>query len=284
MVESNAKSNIESNAQSPDTEQQREESDKSEFFIVGFPSSHESCLLNVDMDEVQKEILKCSTFAELEHYFNSLESVHFLNMEKPVLKAKCNAKVDRVTLIALPKDAPKGVVPIETVGDSNCFPCAISKALFDNESHHKEIRLLLVIEGVRNRVHYLDNNYLSMGASHIHRKCTFKQQYALFSGQHYPNTGNVDDIVETIYETEMMQLRLDGSFMGMWQQWAACNVIGRPIRSVFPDRGINSFRSDFNRLCVPLYRICQNHLPLNIMWTPIQVNGDIHFVPLLHKC
>ena len=36
-----------------------------------------------------------------------------------------------------------------------------------------------------------------MGASHIHRKGTFQQQYAFFSGQQYPNTGNVDDIVET---------------------------------------------------------------------------------------
>ena len=92
------------------------------------------------MDEVHKEILRCSTFAELEHYVDSLESVHFPNMEKPVLQAKCNAEVDRVTLIALPKDAPKGVVSIETVGDGNCFPHAISKALFGNESHHKEIR------------------------------------------------------------------------------------------------------------------------------------------------
>ena len=76
-------------------------------------------------------------------------------------KAKHNAKVDRVTLTALPKDAPKGAVPIETVGDGNCFPCAISKALLGNESHHKEIRLLLVIEGVRNKVHYLDNNFVN---------------------------------------------------------------------------------------------------------------------------
>ena len=83
----------------------------------------------------------------------------------------------------------------------------------------------------------------------------------------------------------MMQQRLDGSFMGMWQLWAACNVIGRPIRSMFRDRGSHSFRSDFNRLCVPLYKRCQIHLPLNIMWTPMQVNGDIiHSVPLLHKC
>ena len=236
------------------------------------------------MDEIQKEILKCSTNAELEHYVDSLEGVLFPNMEKPVLQARHNAKVDRVTLTALPRDAPNSLVPIETIGDGNCFPHAISNALFGSESHHKEIRLLLVVEGVRNKVHYLENTYLSLGASHIHGRGTFPQQYALFSGQWYPNTGNVEEIVKNIYETEMMQLRLDGNFMGMWQLWAACNIIGRPIRSVFPERGSYSFRSDFNRLCVPLYKHCRNCLPLNILWTPMRVNGDIHFVPLLHKC
>ena len=77
-------SNTESNTQSPCAEQQREESGRSEFFIDEFPFSHKSCLLDVDMDELHKEILRCSTFAELEHYVDSLESVHFPNMEKPV--------------------------------------------------------------------------------------------------------------------------------------------------------------------------------------------------------
>ena len=82
-----------------------------------------------------------------------------------------------------------------------------------------------------------------------------------------------------------MQLKDDGNFMGMWQLWAASNVIGRPIRSVFPHRGSHAFRSDFNRLCVPLKHRCRNCVLLNIMWTPMRVNGGIiHFVPLLRKC
>ena len=148
----------------------------------------------------------------------------------------------------------------------------------------KEIHLRLVIEGVQNKSHYLNNDYLSLGTTHIHHKGTFPQQYALFSGQQYPSRGNVEEIVEAIYDTEMVQLKNDGNFMGMWQLWATSNVIGRPIRSVFPHRGSKAFRSDFNQLCVPLKHRCRNCVPLNIMWTLMRVNGDIiHFVPLLRK-
>ena len=176
----------------------------------------------------------------------------FPSLEKPVLQSKNNARVDKVALSSLPKDAPVGLYPYETTGDGNCFPQALSKALFGNESHHREICLCLVIEGVKNKSHYLDNSHLSLGATHIHGRGTFPQQYAMFSGQQFPTCGDLDDIVESIYDTEMVQIINDGTFMGMWQLWAAANVIGRPIRSVFPECGSYQFRSDFNRLCVPL--------------------------------
>ena len=82
----------------------------------------------------------------------------------------------------------------------------------------------------------------------------------------------------------MVQLKNDGNFMGIVAIGATSNVIGRPIRSVFSHRGSEAFRSNFNWLCVPLKHRCRNHVPLNIMWTPMRVNGDIiHFVSLLRK-
>ena len=46
--------------------------------------------------------------------------------------------------------------------------------------------------------------------------------------------GNVNDIVEIIYEKEILTLKNDGAFMGMWQLWTLTNILGRPIRSIFP--------------------------------------------------
>ena len=91
-----------------------------------------------------------------------------------------------------------------------------------------------------------------MGATHIHCRGTFPQQYALFSGQQYLSTGNVDGIVEAIYDTEMVQLKNDRNFMGMWQLWATSNVIGRPIRSMFSHIEVVMFLGQISIGCVCL--------------------------------
>ena len=90
------------------------------------------------------------------------------------------------------------------------------------------------------------------------------------------------DLVETIYDKEMLAIKNKSEFMGMWQIWSASTVIGRSIRSVFPMRGSESFRSNFNRIVVPIDELNRDKPPLNIMWTPVVENGSIiHFVPLL---
>ena len=110
----------------------------------------------------------------------------------------------------------------------------------------------LLIEGIQNKDKYLDNEYLKLGATHIHGRGTFLQQYALFTGQNLPQCGSLEETVEIIYDRDILDLRKEGSYTGMWQIWQACNVIGRPIRRVFPMRGSKAFRSDFNRLCIPM--------------------------------
>ena len=145
--------------------------------------------------------------------------------------------------------------------------------------------MCILIECIQNKHYYLDNEYSSKGATHIHGRGTFPQQYALFSGQYIPaGYGNIEEIVETIYEREVVTLKNDGAFMGMWQLWAVSNLIGRPIKSVFPSHGSTAFRADFNRLIMPINTSLQKKKPLHIMWTPMHPHGDIiHFVPLLKK-
>ena len=134
-----------------------------------------------------------------------------------------------------------------------------------------------------NKQIYLDDAYLRNGATYIHKCGTFPQQYALFSGQYiHAGFGNVNNIVEIIYEKEIVTLKNDGAFMGMWQLGALTNILGRPIRSIFPHRGSTEFCADFNQLLVPLNASLRNKSPLHIMWTPMYPHGDIiHFVPLL---
>ena len=51
----------------------------------------------------------------------------------------------------------------------------------------------------------------------------------MFSGQFIPPAGNLDDLVDVIYDKELFEICQEGSFIEMWQLWAACNIIGRPI-------------------------------------------------------
>ena len=110
----------------------------------------------------------------------------FPSLMKPILNAWRTQRVDQVAKLSMPQDVPKGLVPISTIGNGNCFASAISTALFGNQNHHKEIRMRLVFEAVLNKDKYLDNEYLKNGATHIHGRGTFPQQYALFTGQNIP--------------------------------------------------------------------------------------------------
>ena len=94
---------------------------------------------------------------------------------KPILNAWRTQRVDQVAKLSMPQDVPKGLVPISTIGDGNCFAWAISTALFGNQNHHKEIRMWLVFEAVLNKDKYLDNEYLKNGVAHIHGRGTFPQ-------------------------------------------------------------------------------------------------------------
>lgn len=138
------------------------------------------------------------------------------------------------------------------------------------------------LEGFKNKHMYLDNEFLMNGASRVHWRGTYPQQYVLFSSQYFPPTGSIDEVVETIYEKEMLAIKNQSEFMGMWQIWSASTAIGRKIRSVFPMRGSEAFRSDLHRIIVPIDKLNREKPHLNIMWTPVVENGSIiHFVLLL---
>ena len=83
-----------------------------------------------------------------------------------------------------------------------------------------------------------------MGSNSLQTEGSYSEQYALFSGQYAH--GNIEDIIESVYEKEMLEMSQKNTHMGMWQIWASTNVISRPIMSIFPDRGSPAFRSDFN--------------------------------------
>ena len=223
---------------------------------------------------------KYHSFADLETYVDSLPRSMLHPLKCCLTKFnRLKHTVDEVATISLPCDHPRNFIPVYTVCDSNCLPQGLCCA-FGNDCRHVELRARIVIKGVLNKNRYLDNTYLSLGSSCIRSGGTYTEQYALFSGQHAH--GDLQDVIESVYEEEMVEMLQSNTYMGMWQIWQSTNVLGRPIKSIFPDHGSPAFRSDFNRLCVPYNAWLRNKEPYYIMWTPTVSNGKIqHFVPLL---
>ena len=126
-----------------------------------------------------------------------------------------------------------------TVGDGNCLPHSLSCTAFGTNCRHIELRARIVIEGVLHKNRYLDNAYLSMGSRSLRTTGSYTEQYALFSGQHAH--GDLQDVIKSVYEQEMLEMSWLNTYMGMWQIWQATNVLGRPIKSIFPDRGSQAF-------------------------------------------
>ena len=87
-----------------------------------------------------------------------------------------------------------------------------------------------------------------------------------------------------LYKEEVLDICKDGTFMGIWQIFQIANVIKWPICSVHLNIGNPNVRKDLHRTVYCIDNTYNAQSPLNIMWTPMQVNAGqrpCHFVPLL---
>ena len=190
--------------------------------------------------------------------------------------------LDMVALHHIPNDAPQGVAPVSVEGDGNCFPRTVSYLLYKSEWKYMEIRVRLVYEAILNINSYVDDIYVSVGARHSYDRATLTEQYAQYSDNFILNTGRPIDVLD-IYKREVMDIRKDGAFMGIWQIFQVANVVKRPICSVFPNIGNENVVKDLNRTVYCIDNANNMKPAINIMWTPMQVKNSrpCHFVPLL---
>ena len=222
-----------------------------------------------------------STCSDLETYVLSLNEKYSKAVKCAVQKfRKCRHWVDIVAKKSMHTDSPANVVPVVTIGDGNCCPRSLSIAAFGDDSRQLELRAKIILESVINKEKYLNQDYLAEGLSVVRDDVTLPEVYAMFSGQNA--AGLSENVIETVYEKEVMGITKSGSYMGIWQLFAATNVLGHPVRSVFPLRGSEVFRRDFNRMCFPLDGRHKRTKPITVMWTPTVEHGPVHhFVPLV---
>ena len=191
--------------------------------------------------------------------------------------------VHHLTKELYPSYIPKGYDPICAYGDGNCYPRSISLIGYGDENHHREIRAMLAVVGVRFKDFFLDNSFLNLGTNF---KIDLAEYYAITSESYTIHARDGDwtrETIERIYESEVLNSTRDGNYCGMWQVYQAANVLGRPIMSIFPHPGMmEEFRRRTNRLVYPIRIYKRDKEPVAIMWTKSHKEAcqENHFVPL----
>ena len=110
----------------------------------------------------------------------------------------------------------------------------------------------------------------------------------MYSGVEIPDMGRITNKeVIIVYRKELMKISRIGEFMGIWQFHQACEVLKRPLGSMYPEGTNPNIRRDLNRMIFPIDGGHDNLSPVYIMWTPLYINSRPynvkHFVPLLRK-
>ena len=243
--------------------------------------------IDVEVNHQWKDILcildSYPTYSEMENYVFSLNPQHTSVTKCSVQKyRRTQHRIDTVAQQSMHTDAPPNHVPVFTVGDGDCFPQSLSIAAFGDDSRTYEMRVKIILFSVLHKDKLLSHDYLSQGVFNLRQDITLPKLYAMFLGQNA--AGLSDNVVETVFEREIMSLTKERSYMGIWQLFAGANVLGHPLRSVFPLRGSDAFRRDFNHICYPIDGRQKRKHPITIMWTPTVENGPVHhFVPLSPK-
>ena len=243
-------------------------------------------------DEIPEDTYWASILLALENCKDELEFNQMaleLKNRIPVLKPRITAQfrrnvdvIDDVAKKEIPLDGPIHLIPVKTYGDGNCLCRAISKAYFDDDSHHLEMRARIVIEGIINKKHYISDDCLERGATYIHSNADLPTVFTSFSEYYTPGQRVTDETISYIYSKEIQSCSHPSSYMGLWQLAQISSVLGIPVHTIYPHRE-SSLRNDFHRIFFPIhYPPTGDDDPLVIMWTGIRRGGvPIHFVPLL---
>ena len=177
--------------------------------------------------EIPEDVLWPSILSAFEgcNDFDQLrELVMEVNNNIPPLKPRTAAffspltdHVDAVAQSDIPLDGPTHLNACATRGDGNCLCRALSKAFYNSDEHHIEIRVRLLIEGVINMQHYLSDDCLERGASFIHKNADLPTVFTTFSEFYTPGQKITKDTMTAVYCLELHSCARLGSYMGLWQ-------------------------------------------------------------------
>ena len=232
---------------------------------------------------------KMNTYIKLKHYVNHL-SVPALDKNFKGLCQLGHDKQDYLAKQCMPNDIGfpcEDLVPVYTTGDGSCLYHALSRVVYGDEMHCNEMRVRIIIEGIKNMACYIDHDYLCRGYDFPHDNETrLPQMYVVYLNlaQFEKDLSNSDVI--KYYEKEMFDMRQFSCESGIWQLHQAANVLGCVIQSIYPtvNAGFTTLRNDYHRLILPANLDTVGSI-VRIMWTKASYSSMRfgHFVPLVER-
>ncbi|CAF0964660.1 unnamed protein product [Brachionus calyciflorus] len=106
------------------------------------------------------ETLKTSSFQEIKsRVILALDKLNYYSIHSYSADFSVN-KIDEVSMSLLLQSGVENLSPCNIKGDGNCLFRAVSKALYDNEGYHQELRFRCILELCLNLENYLNpDNY-----------------------------------------------------------------------------------------------------------------------------
>ncbi|XP_069117201.1 uncharacterized protein [Argopecten irradians] len=225
-----------------------------------------------------KDFQECTTFNQLQLICKDEDHIlkqFFPIGYKPSSILELKKEVDQMALDLMPEDMENyehAVFPIKVYGDGNCLPRTASLLAYGTEDCYEEMRARIIVELVNHADEYLDNIILSNGLESLGRKESLPVIYAQYSDFYLPGTHITDETLQLVYEHEVLSIRRNGTYMGIWQIHALASLLGCCVHSICPKYGGFNTRRHLHRKIYPLGK-CQlpdNSLPPMVMWTNLQ--------------
>lgn len=118
-------------------------------------------------------------------------------------------------------------------------------------------------------VNILIGNFFKRGLPEemIHKYVSLPKLYAQYSDMFIVGMLLDENNIRNVYQMEIMKIRLDKSYMVIWQIHALSSVLNVPIFSIYPKLGNPNVRKDMNRLVLPRNNTKEMKPPRYILWT-----------------
>ncbi|KAK6187257.1 hypothetical protein SNE40_005323 [Patella caerulea] len=238
--------------------------------------------VNKNFDQHLKELKLLDTFQDVKQYCEKINSSFppFETVPDEVYFENSLFEMDVDAMEILPNDIPDDRIlyPCIVKADGNCLPSSGSVFSHGHINATAELRVRILSELVLYEDMYLDTLFLERGTFTNKKSPHLPKVYAQYSDAFNPGTSLNIDRIKEIFRSEVLSIRKNRSFMGIWQIHALSSVLGVKLFSVYPQLGNANVRADLHRLILPRVQTCLG--TVYIMWTSTRCDMvNKHWVP-----